>query len=203
MYVRLLLLPGRDLIVIAPHPPTPFQIRRLECYTDQGKIINCPFVLAAISTGENELMVMKPYHVWFRQWVWCALPSSGVELSRRGSPLWAEACSQLTEIQHILMLKCCCCLPHCFQTLHISYLEHLLTNNTCMWREPKAVIHFILRVGILMYLQFQYLSFIHFPASKQMWWTIVSSIIVPLLWNQQIFSKSRDITLYLVIWVRM
>lgn len=42
-------------------PSSPFQIRRLECYTDQGKIINCPFVLAAISTGENKLMVMKPY----------------------------------------------------------------------------------------------------------------------------------------------
>lgn len=42
-------------------PSSPFQIRRLECNTDQGKIINCPFVLAAISTGENKLMVMKPY----------------------------------------------------------------------------------------------------------------------------------------------
>lgn len=94
-----------------PFPPSspPFQIRRLECYTDQGKIINCPFVLAAVSTGENKLMVMKPYRVWFRRWVWCDLPSSGVEPSSRASPLWAEACSQLTALQHILMLKCCCC----------------------------------------------------------------------------------------------
>lgn len=50
-----------------PPPPTPFQTRCLECYTDQGKIINCPFVLAAISTGENKLMVMKPYRVRFRR----------------------------------------------------------------------------------------------------------------------------------------
>lgn len=69
-----------------PHPPTPFQTRCLECYTDQGKIINCPFVLAAISTGENKLMVMKPYRVRFRRRLWCDLPSSGVEPSSRGPP---------------------------------------------------------------------------------------------------------------------
>lgn len=91
------------------------------------KIINCPFVLAVVSTGENKLMVMKPYRVRFRRWVWCDLPSSGVEPSSRGSLQRAEARSQLTELQYILMLKCC--FFYCIQTQHISHLQHLLTNG--------------------------------------------------------------------------
>lgn len=52
--------------------------------------------------------------------VWCDLPSSGVEPSSCSSPLRTEACSQLTELQHILMLKCCCCFFFCcYQSIQL------------------------------------------------------------------------------------
>lgn len=59
MHVSFLLRAARDFIV--PSPP-PSRTRPPECYSDQGKIIICPFVLATSSTGENKLMVMNPYH---------------------------------------------------------------------------------------------------------------------------------------------
>lgn len=42
--------------------PSSSQTRLHERYNGQGKIINCPFVLATSLTGENKLMVMNPYH---------------------------------------------------------------------------------------------------------------------------------------------
>ena len=131
-------------------PHFPFQIGRLECYNDQGKIINCSFVLAAAWTGENKLMVMKPYRVRFRRWVWCDLPSSGEELSSQGSPLWAQARSQLTELQHILMLKCC--FFHCFQT------QHPPTHSPC-----RVIIHPLLPKGQNIVVFAVLLSFLHSP----------------------------------------
>lgn len=81
-----------------------FQIRCLECYTDQGKIINWPFVLATCSTVENKLMVMQPYRACLRRWVWCDVPCSGVELSSRNPLLGARAHSQLSKLQLFLLL---------------------------------------------------------------------------------------------------
>lgn len=129
MRVSLPLLPGWDFIVFPL-----FQIRRLECYTDQGKIINCPFVLASISTGQNKLMVMKPYRMRFRRWVWCDLPSCSVQPPSRDSPLWAQGLQPARSPEHK-----CCCVFHCFPTLHSSY-QHLQTNNTHRMDVESSVI---------------------------------------------------------------
>lgn len=47
-------------------PPLPFLNQTPPKLHRSGEIINCPFVLAAISTEENKLMVMNSYRVWFR-----------------------------------------------------------------------------------------------------------------------------------------
>lgn len=114
-------------ISLSPLPPP--KNRCLECYTDQGKIISCPFVLAADSTGENKLMVMKPYRVRFRQRLWCDLPSSRMELSSRGPPTvsWGPQPADRTPAHSnakVFLLQ-----P--FPPNPTQLLQHLLISYTC------------------------------------------------------------------------